>query len=214
MTLDSVLGLLGFFSIVLTLFMQWQIYVTRVALTFALSSLLIAAALIYAGALENAPLVILLGILTAAVRGILIPVLVVNNLHVRPWRAREQRPVVKTATSILLSLLLVLVGYGLYRFALAEIIPTANGFLPFALFLQGGFLIISKRNAFIQLIGYLVTENAVLLLGSLVFPGLPLVIEAGVVLDLLGIVVVARIIMQMREASVEESGERFETLKG
>jgi len=53
-----------------------------------------------------------------------------------------------------------------------------------------------------------------LLLGSLVFPGLPLVIEAGVVLDLLGIVVVARIIMQMRETSVEEAGERFERLKG
>jgi len=214
MTLDTVLGLLGFFTIVLTLFIQWQIYVTRVATTFAASSLLIAAALVYVGARESEPLVILLGALTGAVRGILIPFLVVNNLHVRAWRAREQRPVIKTATSILLSLLLVLAGYGLYRFALTEIIPTANGFLPFALFLQGSLLIVSKRNAFIQLIGYLVMENAVLLLGSLVFPGLPLVIEAGVVLDLLGIVIVARIIMQMREATVEESGEQFETLKG
>ena len=179
MTLDAVLGLLGFFTIVLTLFIQWQIYVTRAAVTFAISSLFIAAALVYAGILEHESLVILLGILTGAVRGILIPYLVVDNLHVKPWRAREQRPVVKTATSILISLLLVLAGYGLYRFALPGIIPTANGFLPFALFLQGSFLIVSKRNAFIQLTGYLVMENAVLLLGSLVFPGLPLVIEAG-----------------------------------
>ena len=214
MTLQAVLSLLGFFTIVLTLFIQWQIYVTRAAATFAASSLLIAAALLYAGIVDDEPLVILLGLLTGAVRGILIPLLVVNSLHVRPWRAREQRPVIKTATSILISLLCVLGGYGLYRFALVQVIPAENGFLPFSLFLQGSFLIISKRNAFIQMIGYLVMENAVLLLGSLVFPGLPLVIEAGVVLDLLGIVVVARIIMQMRETSVEEAGERFERLKG
>jgi len=214
MSLDQILGLLGFFTIVLTLFVQWQIYVTRAAVTFAISSLLIAAALVWAGIIEGEPLVILLGGLTGAVRGVLIPLLVARSLHVRPWRARELRPAVKTATSIIVSLLLVLVGFALHRFALADIVPAANGFLPFALFLQGSFLIISKRNAFLQLIGYLVMENAVLLLGSLVFPGLPLVIEAGVVLDLLGIVVVSQVIMRMREASVEEGAESFESLKG
>ena len=214
MSLEATLSLLGFFTIVLTLFMQWQIYVTRVAVTFAVSSLLIGAALIYTGVVQDERLVILVGALTATVRGVVIPVLAVNSLHVRPWRAREQQPVVKTATAILISLLIVLGSYGLYRLVLTEVIPTPSGFLPFALLLQGAFLIISRRNAFIQLTGYLVMENAVLLLGSLVFPGLPLIIEAGVILDLLGIVIVSRVIMRMRESSVEESGEYVAELKG
>lgn len=214
MSLESTLSLLGFFTIVLTLFMQWQIYVTRVALTFAVSSLLIGAALIYTGLLLGEQFVVFVGALTAIVRGVVIPLLVVNSLHVRPWRAREQRPVVRTASSILISLLIVLASYGLYRLVLVEIVSTPSGFLPFALLFQGAFLIISRRNAFLQLTGYLVMENAVLLLGSLVFPGLPLIVEAGVILDLLGVVVVSRVIMRMREGSVEESGEYVSELKG
>jgi len=146
---------------------------------------------------------IALSALTAAIRGILIPVLIVRNLHETPWRARENRPVIKTGSSILIALALVVFGLWLFSWSIGSLPGTAGRYvaLPFAMLLQGAFLIISRRNAFIQMIGYLEVENAVLLLGAWGVPGLPLVIEAAVVLDLLGIVVVAGIIMRMRESS-------------
>lgn len=207
-------GLLGFFSIVLVLFMQWQIYVVRIALTFAISSLLIGGVLIARGISGGDLPVLVLGLLTVMVRGAAIPVVIVRSLHARPHRAREHQPVIPTASSIIVSLFLVLLGYSLFEFALRATIAQPAGFVPFALLLQGAFLIISRRNAYIQLVGYLVMENAVLFLGSMVFSGVPFIVEAGVILDLLGVVVISRIVMRLRESAVEESGYHHEELRG
>ena len=206
--------LLGFFSITLVLFMQWQIYISRIATTFAVSSLLIGAAFVFEGIHAGELPTIMLGVLTAAIRGLVIPLVIVRSLHAKPHRAREHAPAVPTATSIVVSLGLVLGSYILYALLLAPDIGPAADFLPFALLLQGGFLIVSRRHAFAQLTGYLVMENAVLLLGSMVVPGLPFIVEAGVILDLLGLVAVSRIIMRLRESSVEENGYHREELAG
>lgn len=210
----QVVDLLGFFVIVLMLFMQWQIYVTRVLTTFAVSSVLIAAALVYVGFRAGEPASIILGLLTAAVRGVTIPVIVVRSLHTTPHRAREQRPVIPTATSIVISLGLVLFSYALYTLGIGTAIEVPTGFLPLALLFQGGFLIVSRRNAFIQLAGYLSMENAVLLFGSMVFPGIPFIVEAGVILDLLGVVVVSRIIMRLRESTGSDGTYGQKELRG
>ncbi len=199
------IDLLGFFLIVLALFMQWQIYVTRVIVTFATASMLIAAALLYSGLVSGRLPVVILAALTAVVRGITIPAIVVRGLHAKPHRVREQKPVLPIATSIVVSLALVLGSYAIYNLGLRSAVGAQAGFLPLALFLQGGFLIVTRRNAFIQLAGYLSMENAVLLLGSLVLPGFPFIVEGGVILDLVGVVVVSRIIMRLRESG--QSGE-------
>lgn len=208
--MTQIIDLLGFFLIVLMLFMQWQIYVTRVVLTFAVSSLLIAATMVYAGITTGAMTTVAIGVLTAAVRGVTIPAIVVRGLHDRPHRVREHQPVIPTATSIFVSLALVLFAYALYSGGLARLLGPNTGFLPFALLLQGGFLIVSRRNAFIQLVGYLSMENALLLLGSLVLPGVPFVLEAGVVLDLFGVVIISRIIMRLRESGGPDRHEHEE----
>lgn len=214
MTMTPLFGLLGFFSIVLVLFMQWQIYVVRIAVTFAVSSVLIGATLAYVGIAHGDLPVLLLGLLTIAVRGLVIPPIVVRGLHGKPHRVREHHPVFPTATSIFVSLALVLAAYILYGFALEPYIAQPAGFVPIALLLQGGFLIVSRRNAFVQLSGYLVMENAALLLGSMVFPGVPFIVEAGVILDILGVVVISRIIMRLRESAVEENGYHRREFEG
>lgn len=197
----AVFGITGFVIVVLALFIQWQVYVSRIVLTFAASSMVVALSLLYQGISSGAVAPLVLSVLTAGIRGVLIPILIVRNLHETPWRAREDRPVIKTASSILTSLALVVFSLWLFNRAVGPYVGTNGKFaaLPFAMLFQGIFLIISRRNAFIQMVGYLELENAVLLLGAWGVPGLPLVVEAAVVLDLLGIVVVSRIIMRMRE---------------
>ncbi len=202
--MQSVYGITGFGIILLGLFIQWQVYVSRIVFTFAVSSMVVAVSLLYQGVAGASVVPVALAALTAAVRGVIIPLLIVRNLHETPWRAREDRPVIGTASSILIALALVILGLWLFRWAIDREIGAAGAYsaLPFAMLFEGVFLIISRRNAFIQMIGYLEVENAVLLLASWGFPALPLVIEGAVVLDLLGIVVVARIIMRMREESI------------
>lgn len=202
--MPSIYGIAGFAIIVLVLLMQWQVYVSRIVLTFAASSMVAALSFAYQGVSSSAPVPIVLAVLTAGIRGVLIPLLIVHNLHKTPWRAREDRPVVATASSILIALALVIGSLWLFSHSIDGHVGAEGAYaaLPFAMLFQGAFLIISRRNAFIQMVGYLVLENAVLLLGAWGFPGLPLVVEGAVVLDLLGIVIVSRIIMKLREESV------------
>ncbi len=202
--MQSVYGITGFIIIILGLFLQWQVYVSRIVLTFAVSSMVVAFSFAYQGIATSTVVPIVLAVLTAGIRGVLIPLLIGRNLHETSWRARENRPVLGTASSILLAMALVIFSLWLFEWSIGRYVPGTSTYaaLPFAMLFQGGFLIISRRNTFIQMIGYLVIENAVLLLGTWGFPGLPLVVEAAVVLDLLGIVVVARIIMRMREESM------------
>ncbi len=208
----SVYNLVGFALILLVLFMQWQVYVSRIILTFAFSSVVVAFAFVWQGLSEGRPVLVVPALLTAVIRAALIPVLIVRSLHKTPWRAREDRPVVGTASSILLALGFILLALWLYSWAIDGSSGAQRyGALPFALLFQGAFLIISRRNAYIQLAGYLVIENAILLLAAWTFPELPLLVEGAVLLDLIGIVAVSRIIMRMREASVDESSKTART---
>ncbi len=205
--------IVGFIQIVLVIFMQWQIYLKKIISTFALSSIIIAAFLFIDGAMLNSVNLLILGFLTITVRGFFIPYYMLKKLNTS-YKEREPRHVVPTAASIIISLFLVVVAYIVYNFTLYNITYIKAGSIPIALILQGMFLIISRNNAFIQLIGYMVMENSLFLLAGYLFPGLPLIIEGGILLDLIGIVMISGIVMRLREDAVSNITEEFEEFKG
>jgi hydrogenase-4 component E len=61
------------------------------------------------------------------------------------------------------------------------------------------------------MIGFLVMENAVVMLSGWVFSGLPFVVEAGSILDLLGLVVVSSLIIRVRENTIMQEGDAYES---
>lgn len=216
MVMNHVFEILGFLLIVLTLLIQWQVYVKRTIFLFAVSSFIVALFLILLG-FENQQdkyfLFVLAG-LTIIVRGITIPVILnraLHRLHEKPWRIREDKPLMGVGGSILVSLVLIIVGYYIYDNSLYEILQNKSGAVPFALFLQASFLIISHKHAYIQMMGFLVMENAVVMLSGWVFGGLPFVVEAGVILDILGLVVVSSLIIRVRESTILQEGEKYES---
>jgi hydrogenase-4 component E len=207
--------ILGFFLIVLTLLMQWESYVKGVILLFSVSSFVVAIFLILLGV--NHPgqgyLLFVLAGLTVSVRGIIIPLIMnkaLRSLYKKPWRVREDRPMLGIGGSILVSLILILIGFFIYQNSLYEVLKIKSGAVPFALFMQASLLIISRKNAYIQMMGFLVMENAVVMLSGWVFSGLPFVVEAGAILDLLGLVVVSSLIIRVREEAIMQEGEGFE----
>jgi hydrogenase-4 component E len=211
--MEKIFVLVGFFEILLVLFMQWEIYIKKIINTFSIGSYIVAIFLFYLGISSDNILVITLSLLTAATRGFFIPWYMKRRLTRDPWREREIKPVISTAMSIIISVSVVVFSYILYRATFYSSLQLSAGSIPIALLIQGIFLMISRRNAFIQLIGYMTMENAIFLFEGYLFPGLPFIIEAGVVLDLIGIVMISGLIAKMMKNSATDSKD-FDELKG
>jgi hydrogenase-4 component E len=214
MALNDIFFLVGFIQIAFVAFMQWQIYVTSVIKTFSIGSYLLAAFLLAAGYVNGEPYVIALGVLTAVIRAWFIPAYLSRMLRRDRWRARELKPVMGIASTIIMSLLFAVFGYVLYSWTMVGFVHSSLGAIPVAIFLQGAFLIISRGNPVTQLIGYLVMENALYLFGYL-FPELPFVVEAGVVLDVIGTVMISGVIVRLKEdPTASGEVEDFTELRG
>jgi|YelNatPaOPRAMG01_1025707.scaffolds.fasta_scaffold10781_2 hydrogenase-4 component E len=214
--MNYIFEIIGFILIVLTLLMQWEVYVTNIILLFSLSTVFVSTFLVLLGFSrpEGNYLLFVLAGLTLTIRGIVIPVIMSRALHRlydKPWRVREDKPMMGVGGSILVSLVLIVLGYYIYQNSLYEVLKIRSGAVPFALFMQASLLIISRRHAYIQMIGFLVMENAVVMLSGWVFSGLPFVVEAGAILDLLGLVVVSSLIIRVREQAIMEEGESYES---
>jgi hydrogenase-4 component E len=100
---------------------------------------------------------------------------------------RESQPYVNVATSLILAGLLVLLAYAITRpLVLVSALPTRGG-LPLAmgLIFVGLFVVITRKKALTQIVGFLVMENGIALLAVLGTFGIPLIVELGVFLDVL-----------------------------
>ncbi len=100
---------------------------------------------------------------------------------------RESQPYVNVATSLVLTGLLVLLAYAVTRpLVLVSALPTRGG-LPLAmgLIFVGLFVVITRKKALTQIVGFLVLENGIALLAVLATFGIPLIVELGVFLDVL-----------------------------
>ncbi len=100
---------------------------------------------------------------------------------------READPYVNNATSLIVAGFLVMLAYALTRsLMLVSSLPTRGG-LPLAigLIFVGLFVILSRKKALTQIVGFLVLENGIVLLAALGTYGIPLIVEIGVFLDVL-----------------------------
>jgi hydrogenase-4 component E len=211
--LNNAFLLVGFIEIAMVIFMQWEIYITNIISTFSISSYLIAILFFIVGFLNHENYILVLALLTALTRGWLIPFYLFRILRKDKWRARETSPLVGISSSILISLVITVLGYLLYSLTLARYINSNLGSIPITLMMLGIFLIISRSSTFTQLIGYLVMENAMYMFGY-IFPELPFIVEAGIVLDLLGVVMISGAIIRLREDVIRNGSEEYTELKG
>jgi hydrogenase-4 component E len=105
------------------------------------------------------------------------------------------KPFVNTETSLLIAGGLVLFAYVLARpWVMASDLPTREG-LPLAmgLLFVSLFIIVSRKRAITQVIGFLMLENAIALLAAVGAYGVPLLVEIGVFLDVLMVFLVMQI---------------------
>lgn len=100
---------------------------------------------------------------------------------------REVEPYVNNAASLIVAGLLVILAYTITRpLMLVSELPTRSGIpLAMGLIFVGFFVILSRKKALTQIIGFLVMENGIVLLAALGTYGIPMIVEIGVFLDVL-----------------------------
>ena len=78
----------------------------------------------------------------------------------------------------------------------------------------GLFVIVSRRKALTQIVGFLVLENGIALLAALCTYGIPLIVELGVSLDvLMGFLVMQVIVYRIRDTFESIDVEQLSQLK-
>jgi hydrogenase-4 component E len=125
-------------------------------------------------------------VLLLGLKGVAIPALL-RTMQRRFGTEREATPFVNTEVSLLIASVLVVFAYLLGRPWMAVThLPTRQG-LPLAMsvLFVSLFIIVSRKKAITQVIGFLMLENAIALLAVVGTYGVPLLVEFGVFLDAL-----------------------------
>ena len=153
--------------------------------------------------------------LLLALKGVAIPLLL-TRMDRRFGAERELQPYVNTSTSLLVSGLLVLLAYVVTRplVALSQL-PTRTGMpLAMGLVFVSLFVIISRKKALTQVVGFLMLENGIALLAVLGTYGIPLIVEIGVFLDaLMGFLVMQIFVYQIHETFASIDVDQLKRLR-
>lgn len=116
---------------------------------------------------------------------------------------RETQPVVNVATSLLTAAALTLLAYAVAR-PLVGLDPTpATRALPVGLsvVLIGFFVLVTRRRAVAQTVGFLMLDNGITATAFLAASGVPLIVELGVSFDVLLAVLVLQVLTTRMRAA-------------
>ncbi len=128
-------------------------------------------------------------LLTVVIKAGLIPYALLRLVRLLK-REREVNPVVGPNGSSLAAVAAMVLAYGLIERALPAVVSRDAVATAVALVLIGLFLIITRRQAIMQIVGLITVENGLYLLGLSTTRGLPLIIELGIFFDVLVMVTV------------------------
>ena len=200
-------ALMGILIILSALYMQGQSFVDptirAILVQSFLLSILFAMLAVQSGDIE----LFYLAILTAIMRGITVPRIMLYQVAKFKHSLRETGTGQRVPALIIIGVIVIIIGYALFRTILEPYLPNSQVSVPFSLMLLGFLLIISRRNALVQMTGYVEVENAILYAGALITPSIPLLIEFAVVLDIFGVVIVGVILSAQRDVLQTEPSD-------
>lgn len=207
---------LGASGMLLTgLIVLWRKGVAAYIRAFKWQSWLLAGLTAMVGYWADEPQLYGVALLLFLLKGIALPMLL--GATERRFRTyRELRPYVNTEVSLLIGGVLVLFAYLVTRPWMAVTsLPTRAGLpIAMALLFISLFIIVSRRKAITQVIGFLMLENSVALLAVVGTFGVPLLVELGVFLDaLMGFLVMQIFIYDIHETFETIDVEQLARLK-
>jgi hydrogenase-4 component E len=174
----------------------WRRELSVIIRVFALQGIALAALVAvlaaHEGSVELAAVALGLLVLRAGV----LPAFLRRALAAADAERRETRPLVNVAASLLAAAVLTLLALAVSQ-PLVDLAPSpATQAVPIgiAVVLIGFFVLVTRRRALSQLVGFLLMDNGITTVGFLTTAGIGLVVEVGVALDVLLVVLVLQIL--------------------
>ncbi|MFI6735353.1 hypothetical protein ACIBI9_20705 [Nonomuraea sp. NPDC050451] len=180
----------------------WRRELSAIVWLFALQGVALTALIVVLGVRQADLELILIGLGVGALRAALLPYLMRRAL-VASGEGRETQPLVNVATSLLVAAVLAMLAYAISQ-PLVRLSPTpATQAVPIALtvLLIGFFVLVTRRRALSQLVGFLLMDNAITATAFLTTSGVPLVVELGISLDVLLAVLVLQVLTTRMRAA-------------
>jgi len=152
---------------------------------------------------------------TLVIRGLVIPLAIYIAIHRRAIR-REVEPIVGLHASLLAGLVLIVAATWVGR---SFQLPTASDsrlLLPTAisLLVAGMFLLMARRNAIAMVLGYVMLENGIYVVGTTFSLRTHHIVEFGILLDVLaGIMIMAILLQHIKQTSGDVDTSLMRSLK-
>lgn len=213
-TTAEVEALVGLGILLTALYLQSESFVDPLVDAIAVQSALLAVLLGWLAWVEDRPELALLAGLAVAIRVLLIPYILRYQIRAFRWRVREVHAAHRVTGHALGAVTVAIVGWFVFQQTLAPSLPAVGAALPFVLLLQGLFMLATRSNSLVQVVGYLEEENAIVYAGALFAVGFPLFLETVVFLDVLGVVLVGVILSIQRSVTGIPEEEGLQELTG
>ncbi len=189
--------------------------ISRAIHAVAAQSLLIAVAGgVLAAATGNADLWVIAGV-TLAVKAVALPWVlhrVVRRMNVK----RDVEPVIPVAVTLALTMVIVVLSFHLSA-SLGTVRQAITGnALPvgIALTLTGVLVMATRKKALTQMVGLFASENGIFFTAMAVTQGMPLIIEIGVILDVILAALVMTILVLRVRSTVDADIADLDRLRG
>lgn len=158
----------------------------------------------------------LAALLVLGVKGVMIPSLL-RKQALRSGTPLEAEPYLGVPAGMLVCGALVVIAFSQTRALFGSGVSILASCLPVsvATTLIGLFLMVSRKQALMQVVGLVILENAIFLAAVSLTYGMPLVVEMGVLLDLLvGVALLGLFVTRIEETHGSSDTTRLTSLKG
>src|SRR5262249_9632821 len=135
---------------------------------------------------------IVTGVAVAALRAVVLPILLARAVGAEPHAQREATPLVNTASSLLITAVVTIAAFAITR-PLVHVAPdpaVTAAAAGFAVVFIGLFTMAVRRHAVSQAAGFLMVDNGISATAFLLTAGVPVIVEFGASLDVLFAIIV------------------------
>jgi hydrogenase-4 component E len=159
------------------------------------------------GLAEGAPEVLLVALLVLAMKAVAIPWALARTAA-RTGAVREEAPRINPTAGLLAATALSVLAYVVSLPIMAGVLSRAASAVPvgMSLILIGFLVLLTRRSALSQLIGFVILDNGIATTAFLTSGGVPLVVELGVTLDVVLVVLILRVLtgrMQLAHGGID-----------
>lgn len=216
-TYNGVLNLAAGAFLLAAVLIVWRRELRAIVTMLAWQGVALAAIPLTEGIYQRDGALVVVGVVVLLLRGVALPLMLRRAVGTEPRERRESAPLVNTTTALLTTAALTVLAYAVTQPIIALDPSPATRAMPsaFAVILIGVFVMVSRRRAVSQAVGFMMLDNGIAATAFLITSGVPLIVELGASLDVMFAVLVLGLLTgQMRRTFGGTDLDQLNELRG